>query len=256
MSNPRMYALPGNQDPLTPWPSSVVLLSAIAAVTTRLRLVAGAILAPLRHPLMLARELGTLDLISQGRLVVQPTVSWSRDEYAAIGIPFGQRGRILDEQLDIMRLLWRRSPVGYRGDFFGFDDVSFEPKAFRPDGPRLWFGGQHVSPAILRRLVGYGHGFHPLGAPSEEDMKLLRHGMAAAGRDLSELELIGGVRAVFGPDDACADLGQAMAAIPAQLEAGFTTFGLKPSMFIDDPAQIGAFCRDVIRRADSMAIAR
>ena len=61
MVNPREYALPGNQDPSTPWPSSLVLLSAIAAVTTQLRLVAGAIIAPLRHPLILARELGTLD---------------------------------------------------------------------------------------------------------------------------------------------------------------------------------------------------
>src|SRR6201987_2239901 len=64
MLNPREYALPGNQDPATPWPSSLVLLSAIAAVTERVRLVAGAVIAPLRHPLLLARELGSLDLLS------------------------------------------------------------------------------------------------------------------------------------------------------------------------------------------------
>jgi hypothetical protein len=96
MGNPRSYALPGNQDPATPWPSSLLLLSAIAVATSRVRLVAGAVLAPLRHPLLLARELGTLDLLSQGRLVVQPSVSWSRDEYAALGVPFAQRGAILD----------------------------------------------------------------------------------------------------------------------------------------------------------------
>ena len=56
MANPREYALPGNQDPATPWPSSLVLLAAIAAVTSRLRLVAGAIIAPLRHPLLLAKD--------------------------------------------------------------------------------------------------------------------------------------------------------------------------------------------------------
>ena len=81
MSNPREYALPGNQDPATSWPSSVVLLGAIAAATSRLRLVAGAILAPLRHPLLLARELGTLDLLSRGRLVVLPSVGWHEPEY-------------------------------------------------------------------------------------------------------------------------------------------------------------------------------
>ena len=93
MGNPRDYALPGNQDPYTPWPNSLLLLASIASVTSRLRLAAAAVLAPLRHPLLLARELGTLDLLSEGRLVVQPTVSWSRDEYAALGVPFGKRGQ-------------------------------------------------------------------------------------------------------------------------------------------------------------------
>src|SRR5215472_19275299 len=120
MANPRGYAMPGNQDPATPWPSSLLLLSAIASATSRLRLVAGAVLAPLRHPLLLARELGTLDLLSRGRLVVQPTVSWSRDEYAALGVPFARRGRILDEQLEILRLLWRDTPASFSGEHYSF----------------------------------------------------------------------------------------------------------------------------------------
>src|SRR5205807_3658959 len=99
MANPREYALPVNQDPATPWPSSLVLLSAIAAVTTRIRLVASAVIAPLRHPLLIARELGSLDLLSGGRLVVQPTVSWLEQEYAALGVPFHERGDLLDEHL-------------------------------------------------------------------------------------------------------------------------------------------------------------
>ena len=74
--NPRDYALPGNQDPATPWPSTVVLLSAIAAATRRIRLVAGAIISPLRHPLALAKDLATLDRLSHGRLIVLPTVRW------------------------------------------------------------------------------------------------------------------------------------------------------------------------------------
>src|ERR1700712_2651135 len=170
MGNPRDYAMPGNQDPEMPWPNSLMLLSAMASVTERLRLVAGAIIAPLRHPLLLARELGTLDLISEGRLVVQPTVSWSRDEYAALGVPFATRGRILDEQLEVLRSAWGASPFNHHGEFFDFDDVYLEPKAFRPDGPRLWFGGEGIHSALLRRIVRHGHGFHPLGAPSDEDL--------------------------------------------------------------------------------------
>ncbi|MEU0533925.1 TIGR03619 family F420-dependent LLM class oxidoreductase [Amycolatopsis tolypomycina] len=247
MANPREYALPGNQDPLTPWPHSLSLLSSIAAVTSRIRLVAGAILAPLRHPLLLARELGTLDLLSEGRLVVQPTVSWSRDEYDALGVPFARRGRILDEQLEILDLLWRSSPASYSGEFFAFEDISFEPKAYRPDGPRMWFGGQRLHDRLLDRIVRYGHGFHPLGVPSTADLSRLR--AAVPGR---ELELVGGTRAVFPDAESCADLGQAMAALPEQIEQGFTTFCLKPSQFTDDPDDVGRLCREVVRRAEAM----
>jgi probable F420-dependent oxidoreductase len=252
MGNPRDYAMPGNQDPDMPWPNSLLMLASIASVTERLRLVAGAIIAPLRHPLLLARELGTLDLLSEGRLVVQPTVSWSRDEYAALGVPFGQRGKILDEQLEVMELSWKGGPFSYAGEHFQFDDVTLEPRAFRPDGPRLWFGGQGMTPAMVRRLVRHGHGFHPLGEPPAEDLAMLGRAMSAAGRDLAGLEKVGGTRAVFPDDDSVADLGRAMDPIRAQLEAGFTTFCVKPSQFIDDAAELPAFCRDVVRRGEAM----
>ena len=253
MGNPRAYAMPGNQDPYTQWPNSIVLLSAIASVTTSVRLVAAAILAPLRHPLLLAREIGTLDLVSEGRLVVQPSVSWSRHEYAALGVPFGKRGRILDEQLEVLRRAWGPSPISYDGTYFQFEDVYFEPKAYRPEGPRLWFGGQSATPQVLDRLARYGHGFHPLGAPTADDLAAVAAAMSDAGRSIDELEFIGGTRAVFPDDTSCADLGQAMAAIPEQMTQGFTTFCLKPSQFIDDGEQIGPFCREVIRRAQDMA---
>jgi len=209
MGNPRDYALPGNQDPEMPWPNSLLLLSAMASVTSRLRLVAGAIIAPLRHPLLLARELGTLDLISEGRL-------------------------------------------SYSGEHFAFEDVSLEPRAYRPDGPRLWFGGQGMSAPLQRRLVRHGHGFHPLGVPSEDDVEKLAAGMSAAGRDVADLEFVGGTRAVFPDDESTADIGEAMAPIREQIEAGFTTFCVKPSQFIDDVGELPEFCRDVVRRVEAM----
>jgi probable F420-dependent oxidoreductase len=249
MDNPRAYAMPGNQDPLTPWPSSIGLLNAIASVTTDLRLVASAILAPLRHPLLLARELGTLDLISQGRLVVQPSVSWSRDEYAALGVPFRERGRIIDEQLEILDLVWRESPASYDGQYFSFEDVWLEPKAYRPSGPQMWFGGQSAHGPVLRRLVQYGAGWHPLGTPSAEDHAAVDEALRAAGRDPATIERVGGTRAVLPEDGSPADLDQAMESFPEQAAHGFTTFCLKPSQFIDDPAEIGAFCRRAVDRA-------
>ena len=252
-ANPREYALPGNQDPAMPWPSSLVLLSAIAAVTSRLRLAAAAIIAPLRHPLALAKELATLDLLSEGRLVVQPTVGWHRDEYEALEVPFERRGEILDEHLAAWRALWSESPATFEGRHYQFSDVFLEPKAHRPAGPRLWFGGSTLHDRLLRRLVAHGDGFNPLGRPRPGDLDRLRAAMAAAGRDMAELELVGGTRATFSDADGVADLGRALAAIPPQMEQGYTTFCVKPSQFTDDPEQVGPLCREVVSRVRALA---
>ena len=252
MANPREYALPGNQDPATPWPSSLVLLSAIAAVTTRIRLVAGAVIVPLRHPLLIARELGSLDLISGGRLVVLPTVSWLAEEYAALGVPFRRRGDLLDEHLAAWAVLWRDTPASFAGEHYSFRDVYFEPKAYRPGGPALWLGGAGMHRRMMERIVKYGDGFNPLGRPAPGEMRRLAAAMRAAGRDLAGLELVGGTRAVFPGDDGVADLGQALAAIPPQVAEGFTTFCVKPSQFTDDPRDVGRLCREIMRRVDGM----
>jgi len=252
MANPRDYAMPGNQDPATAWPSSMVLLSAIAAATTRIRIGAIALIAPLRHPLVLAKDLATLDLLSEGRLVIQPTVSWHADEYAALEVPFGSRGRILDEQLEIWRRVWSHSPASFAGEFFSFDEVYLEPKPTRPEGPRMWFGGEQLHPKLLDRLLTYGSGFHPLGRPREEDVALLQAGLAAQGRNLTDLELVGGTRVEFPDDNSCAPLAPALEGIPQQLAMGFTTFCIKPSIFIDDRAEHAAFCRRVIDEVSAL----
>jgi len=253
MENPRDYAYPGNQDPAMPWPSSLVLLSAIAAVTERLRLVAGAIIAPLRHPLLLAKDLATLDLLAAGRLVVLPTVSWHEDEYAALGVPFGARGAILDEQLEILARCWQGGPVSYHGRHYSFDDVWLEPHPFRTDGPVLWFGGQRMHPALLRRLVRWGSGFNPLGRPSAQDLAALRDGLIVAGRDPADMEMIGGIQGRFTAPDAVADLEEALTALPGQFAAGFGTICFKPSMYIDDAREVGALCRLLVRRVTEIA---
>jgi alkanesulfonate monooxygenase SsuD/methylene tetrahydromethanopterin reductase-like flavin-dependent oxidoreductase (luciferase family) len=244
--NPRDYAAPGNQDPDTPWPDSIVLMSAIAAATTRLRLIGAAIIAPLRHPLLLAHQLATLDLLAEGRLVVQPTVSWHQAEYDALGVPFARRGELLDEHLAAWQQLWRPGPTSFAGRHYAFSDVHLEPKPWRSDGPRLWFGGSTVGPWIIRRLVAHGHGLHPFGQPTADELRPLAAELAAAGRDISELELVGGIRGRFGSADGVADLAEAAAAIPAQLAAGHTTICFKPSQFTDDPRQVGSLCRRLV----------
>lgn len=153
MENPRDYAMPGNQDPATAWPSSLILLSAIAAVTTKIRIGAIALITPLRHPLALAKDLATLDLISEGRLVIQPTVSWHQDEYRAMGVSFSERGKILDEQLEILKLAWAQPVASFTGNYFNFENVYIEPKPFREAGPRMWFGGEKIHAPLMRRLI-------------------------------------------------------------------------------------------------------
>jgi probable F420-dependent oxidoreductase len=256
MENPRDYAAPGNQDPGTPWPDSVVLAAAIAARTRDLRVALAAIIAPLRHPLLLAKQLATLDLLAGGRLVVQPTVSWAEEEYDALGVPFGQRGAILDEQLDAMRTAWTDAPAAFEGKHFRFADVYCEPKPFQAGGPRMWFGGQTLHPAIVRRIVRFGSGFHPFGSPSDADMALLARAMRDAGRDVSELEVVGGIRGRFARPDAVADLDEALAAVPAELARGFTSICFKPSMFTDDRAEVGAVCARVVEAVNGAAAAR
>jgi probable F420-dependent oxidoreductase len=253
MGNPRDYAMPGNQDPAMPWPSSLVLLSAIAAATTRIRLAACAVIAPLRHPLLLARELGTLDILSEGRLIVQPTVSWHRDEYEALGVPFEKRGQLLDEHLAAWEAVWRSSPASFKGAHYAFDDVYLEPKAWRPDGPRLWLGGESVHPRLLRRIVRYAHGFHPLGRPTDEDLSRLSDGLAATGRTLADLELVGGIRPIFPDDHSPSPLEPALAQLPDLLNRGFTTVCIKPSQYVDDIDRYRDWCAEVVERTAEIA---
>ncbi|MGI9136613.1 MAG: TIGR03619 family F420-dependent LLM class oxidoreductase [Candidatus Nanopelagicales bacterium] len=252
MENPRDYAMPGNQDPATEWPSSIVMLSAIAAATTRIRVGGIALIAPLRHPLALAKDLATLDLLAEGRLVIQPTVSWHKDEYDALGVPFGKRGKILDEDLEIWSRVWAESPASFHGEFFDFTDVYIDPKPCTPKGPAMWFGGESLTDPVLNRLVKYGSGYHPLGRPKADDVAKLRAGLEAAGRSIEEIEMVGGTRVEFPDAHSVAPLPEALEGIPAQLEMGFGTFCIKPSIFIDERDRHAEFCREVVRRVDEL----
>jgi probable F420-dependent oxidoreductase len=246
MANSRDYAAPGNQSPSYAWPNSVVMLSAIAQATTRLRLVAGAIIAPLRHPLLLAKELGTLDLLSQGRLVVLPTVSWSRDEYASLGVDFDERGRVLDEQLEVLAKAWGPYPISHDGPRFPFSDVWLEPGAHTRSGPTLWFGGQGMRGPLVRRIVRYGQGLNPFGPLTHEDLQKLGEAMRAAGRDLTELEMVGGIRGQFRMPTDVADVDTALADLPRQLSQGFRTICFKPAMFCRSRDEVADLCRYLV----------
>lgn len=250
-NNIREFVLPGNQHPSTPWPNSVVLMSAVAAATTKVRIVGGAVIAPLRHPLLLAKELATLDLLAQGRLVVLPTVSWHKAEYDALGVPFEHRGAILDEQLEICRAVWSASPVSHHGRFFHFDNIWLEPKAHRPGGPTLWFGSATLHKKLLDRLVRYGSGFLPLMGIA--DRGRIAAALEEAGRDISEIEIVGGIAGRFQDSSSCANLEAALETLVPQMQAGARTFVVKPCQFIDDVAHFREFAAEVIEKSNRIA---
>ncbi len=170
-------------------------------------------------------------------------------------MPFTERGARLDEHLEAWRSLWSPGPASFEGRFYRFEDTWLEPKPFRANGPRLWFGGQTVHDRLLTRLTRYGHGFNPLGRPSEHDMERLAAAMRQAGRAMDELELVGGTRGRFLRPDAVADLDEALDAIPEQIERGFGTICIKPSQFIDDLAEIGDLCERIVERATGFSSA-
>jgi probable F420-dependent oxidoreductase len=251
--NPREFVMPGMQHPSTPWPSNIVLMSAVAAATSKVRILGCAVLAPLRHPLALAKELGTLDLLARGRLVALLTTSWHKAEYDALGVSFDERGEIFDEQLEIMRAAWAGSPISYHGKYFNFDDVWVEPKAFRPTGPTLWFGGATPHKRLLDRLVRYGSGYLPMGPMKDEEKARIVAAMSAAGRKFSDLEFLGGIPGMFKDATSCGNLDESLGVLAPQIHFGARTFVVKPSQFISDVASFPEFGREVVAKANRIA---
>jgi hypothetical protein len=110
----------------------------------------------------------------------------------------------------------------------------------------MWFGGQSLHEALLRRIVRYGSGFHPFGSPTPEELEALRRALSDAGRDPAGLELVGGIRGRFPDERSTASIDEALEQVPPQLAAGYTAICFKPSMYTDDPAAVPELCRHVV----------
>jgi probable F420-dependent oxidoreductase len=139
-------------------------LSWAAAVTERVRLGTSVIVVPQHNPVWLANHLASLDVMSGGRLILGAGVGWSRREYEALGHSFGDRGRRMDEILDLLRVAWRDDPATFDGPTYGFADIRFQPQPAR-EIP-IWIGGGVE--AAFRRGVEKGDGFHLVGLKPAE----------------------------------------------------------------------------------------
>ena len=253
LANPRDWLLPGNQPSDYPHPACLPMLSAMAAVTSKLQLIAGAVLSVLRPPLVMAKDFATVDLIARGRLVVVPTVSWQPEEYEAMGLNFSHRGAMLDEQLEIWQQLWRDgSPLSHGGRFFRFSAMYLEPSPYRNGGPDVWIGGTSFSPWMLRRTVRYAKGLFPVLPPTDEQFGELAAAMKAAGRNVSDLEIAGTIPTPrFTDASGVLDLDATIANAPEMVARGYSTLFIKPSQFIDDGNQLGDFCRTALRKLNA-----
>ena len=136
----------------------IVTLAFLAALTTRVRLGTGIVILPQRHPLVLAKELATLDVLSGGRLIFGVGVGYLEPEFRALGAPFEDRGRVADDYLAAMRAIWSESQPAYRGPFAAFERVQAYPQPVQRPTPPIVIAG-HSAPAF-RRAVERGHGWY------------------------------------------------------------------------------------------------
>jgi len=141
-------------------------LAYVAGKTQRIRLGTSVIILPYRHPLIMAKALATLDVLSGGRLIVGAAVGWLAEEFEALGIPFAERGARSDEALKVMQTIWTEAEPRFDGRFFRFSGIKAEPKPLQKPHPPIWIGGG--SPAALRRAAEFGDAWHPSHRPVEE----------------------------------------------------------------------------------------
>ena len=181
------------QDYLDP----LAMLGFLARATTRVRLGTSVLVVPYRHPLVVAKTLATVDVLSGGRVILGAGVGWLREEFEALGAPpFEERGAVTDEYLRVMRLAWTTDPVTFSGRHCRIDPVHALPKPAQRGGIPVWIGGH--TPAALRRAATLGDGWHPIGlrppatlVPDEYEasVKQLDAWAKEAGRDPASITL-------------------------------------------------------------------
>jgi len=175
----------------------LTLLTHLATATKKIRLGTSVLVIPYRNPLVTAKMLATLDVLSGGRVILGAGVGWLEEEFVALGAPpFRERGQVTDEYLRVMRECWTRTELRFEGKYYRVSDVVFLPKPFQKGGIPIWIGGH--TDAALRRAGELGDGWHPIGLrppgllrPAEyaEKANRVRAWAERAGRDPRSLTL-------------------------------------------------------------------
>jgi probable F420-dependent oxidoreductase len=184
---------PGGGDAL----ETFSILGVVAGATERLRLVTSVLVLPYRNPVLTAKMVASLDVLSGGRVTLGVGVGWLKEEFEALDSPdFGQRGAVTDEWIAIFKQLWTTSPASFAGKFYDYAGIRAEPFPLQKPHPPIWVGGH--SPAALRRAAKHGDGWHPVGAiaasplPPQEmkaHLQTLKRLTEAEGRDFGALTI-------------------------------------------------------------------
>ncbi|MGW1727791.1 LLM class F420-dependent oxidoreductase [Streptomyces sp. NPDC002306] len=177
-------AVPSDAD----WLDPLLALSFAAAVTSRIGLATGVLLLPEHHPVVVAKQAATLDMLSAGRFTLGVGAGWSAEEFAALGVPFAGRGRRTEEYLAAMRTVWAEDPASFAGEFTRFAAIRVNPKPLRGGRLPVVVGGN--SDAALRRAVASGDGWYGFNLPVADvrsRVAVLADECARRGRALDEL---------------------------------------------------------------------
>ncbi len=238
-----------------PQPEPLSTLAAMAGATQRIGLLSAIVIAPLRPAGLLAKTGATLHALSRGRFVMGVTASWQKDEYDALGVPYEQRGQVLDDNIGACRALWAGAPASFHSPTVNFDGMFCSPRPTPGERIRVWFGGK-FTPRQIRRVVTLGDGWMPFGGlnmtvqEKAHAVDTLRQGFAEAGRDPATLDICDGLRGIDG------SLERTMDQIPALAEAGINVIRVHLRRFSSGPDEILPLIEEVTRRFEEFRALR
>jgi probable F420-dependent oxidoreductase len=169
----------------------VETLTFAAAHTSRILLATGVLNLPWYNPVLLARRLTTLDVLSRGRLRVGFGIGWSPDEYEAAGAPWQDRGKRADESIEVLKKIWTTDPVEFQGKHYRIAKSFIGPKPVQKPHPPMYMAA--FTPSAMKRVAAEAHAWLPVGIPLTgigAMFEAIKNMAKEAGRDPSALELI------------------------------------------------------------------
>jgi probable F420-dependent oxidoreductase len=174
----------------TPWLDPLLALAWATVAAPSVKLGTSVMIVPLRHPILLAKQLSSLDFLSEGRVILGVGAGWMEEEFNLIGVPFDRRGPRTAEMIALMRAFWSGEMVDFRGEFYQTAACQMFPRPVQPAIPIVW--GGH-SDAALRRVARVGDGWHPTQISLEqlaEGVGKLHRFCQEAGRDPASVLII------------------------------------------------------------------